>query len=337
MRKGVFNRGIKWVVFVNLFLFCVLLRPSAIIAGYIGDIDDDGNVGLADLLVTLDILTNAPQQNSFDKQFDIDGSGVIGPENISFILQVLSHLRIPDCAGADFWYDRQCYPNQNLVDWGLGNTEMQYDHNDREYDWYIDQANTGTHSSDNCGPSSVTMAAKWYDSGFTKTAEDARNAYRPEGGWWYTSDIINYLTDNSIPNTTSYYTGTNQLKGIIQNGGIMILCIDTTYLTMNYNDDVRVDRFYTYSGGHFLVVKGVRTVDSNLYYEVYDPNNWGATYTDGSEKGKNRHYREIDLAYSIVNWWNYAIVIYPESSAYRRMEKWLDVVDPNQIEHKPGR
>src|ERR1700709_2907715 len=64
--------------------------------------------------------------------------------------------------------------------------------------WYIDQSTSGNFAGINCGPASVTMAIKWADVDFTKTALDARMTYEVSGGWGYTNDIDSYLTDNHI-------------------------------------------------------------------------------------------------------------------------------------------
>lgn len=118
-------------------------------------------------------------------------------------------FRVLEFTNRTFWYDWSYYYEEpTLAAWGLGSPLHTYAHSDRAYEWFIDQADTGPDAGNNCGPSSVTMAIKWYDPSFSQTAEDARNTY-PEGhGWWYTSDIINYLNLYSIPNTTSYFTGT---------------------------------------------------------------------------------------------------------------------------------
>ncbi len=49
--------------------------------------------------------------------------------------------------------------------------------NNREYDWFIDQGNTGEHSNSNCGPASVVMAMKWRDEDFEGTVEEAREKF----------------------------------------------------------------------------------------------------------------------------------------------------------------
>ncbi len=124
-------------------------------------------------------------------------------------------VRVLEFTNRVFWYD-WCYYREEpfLADWGLGAPQFGYAHLDRAYEWYIDQADTGSSSENNCGPSSVTMALKWYDQAFSKTAEDARKTYPRDGGWWYTSDIINYLRLYLVPPTTSGFTGTDQLVGV---------------------------------------------------------------------------------------------------------------------------
>jgi hypothetical protein len=42
------------------------------------------------------------------------------------------------------------------------------------------------------------MAIRWADSGFSKTALDARQTYESGGGWWFTTDIDAYLNNYNI-------------------------------------------------------------------------------------------------------------------------------------------
>jgi hypothetical protein len=253
----------------------------------------------------------------------------------------MGFFKVLEFTNQTFWYDwNYYYQSPFLNTWGLGTNQNAYAHQDRSYDWYIDQADTGTYSGNNCGPSSVTMGCKWFDPDFSRTAEDARNTYPEGGGWWYTYDIINYLNLYSIPNTTSYYTDTNQFVGLLDQGNVAILCIDTTYLHQDYTSEHRTGRFYGFSGGHFIVVKGYRAVDNALYFEVYDPNNWHAAYADAKPKGRNRHYVAADLENAMTHWWPYLIVIPPPAvtgAAAKTTSHWLRPVDPSKIEHKPGR
>ena len=251
--------------------------------------------------------------------------------------ETIGFYRVLEFTNLTFWYDWGYYYGTPFLNtWGLGTTQNSYAHTDRAYDWYIDQSDTGADANANCGPSSVTMGIKWYQPDFTNTAEYARDTYPEGGGWWWTYDIVNYLNLYSIPNTTSYFTGTNQLTGLLNQSNLLILCISTAYLTRDYTSEHRVGRFYDYASGHFIVVKGYRVVDGNLFFEVYDPNNWHASYADNTPKGRNRHLQATDLANAIANWWNYLIVIAPPTGGQARaaVSEWLKPVDSTQI--KPG-
>jgi len=231
--------------------------------------------------------------------------------------------------------------NTYTVPWGLGRFLMQSLSNNRDYEWYLDQANTGTYSNVNCGPTSTTMAAKWSDPSFSNTPEDARAAYRPDGGWWYTSDIGNYLTDHSIPHLyialAGNASGTQQvISSNLNDDKILILCLDMYYIRDGTANEWRIDKFYTTGSsgwGHFIVVKGYRNVDGEVFFEVYDPNCYGMKYNDETFKGKNRYYRDEDIYDATSIWWNYAIVI-SETGAKFGNEPSLD---PSEIPHMWGR
>ena len=126
--------------------------------------------------------------------------------------------------------------NAFTLSWGLGGFQQHSQANNRSYEWYIDQFGTGLHSGNNCGPASTTMSARWSFPAFSKTTADARAAYRPEGGWWYTSDINMYLTDNNIPhsviNLSAERTGTEQIimAPAFLKDLFLILCLDMFYI-----------------------------------------------------------------------------------------------------------
>jgi hypothetical protein len=231
--------------------------------------------------------------------------------------------------------------NPNTLTWGLGRFLESTRSNNRDYEWYSDQANTGVHSLNNCGPASTTMAAKWSDLAFVKTPADARAAYRPDGGWWYTSDIDKYLKDNSIPHyfasLSSTVPGTQQaISTVLDNGSVVILCLDMYYIRSETSTNERLDRFYAANStgwGHFIVVKGYKTVDDRFYFEVYDPYSFGKVYSDGVLKGRNRFYRTGDIFDATSKWWNYAIVITPKGSG----KSIITGLDPSEIPSQWGR
>lgn len=253
-----------------------------------------------------------------------------------------------------FLYDRNNYiktNNKTLIEnlqnefgggsieesWGLGKKQTEYISNSRLYYWYIDQANTGNHSNDNCGPATATMASKWVDEAFDKTTEDARDTYKSEGGWWYTTDIVNYLNKNNIKTRVIYNQGSDILKDELKQGSILILCIDTTYINFNDSEEERVGRFYDYEGGHFIIVKGYRIVDDKLFFEVYDSNNWHKTYKDGQPMGKDRYYVSEELLTAISKWWDYLIVVHSEEDRDKNYGGGSSEVDINNIDHKYGK
>lgn len=220
-----------------------------------------------------------------------------------------------------------------LRQWGLGRTLEKEVSNNVNYEWYIDQMNTGTYSYNNCGPSSVTMAIKWYNAAFTGTAEDARHTYVTGGGWWYTSDIINYLNKFSVNNYTISLANTGLLTTEIDKGNIIILCLDMYYITKTDNAEWHVDKFYNTSStgwGHFIVIKGYKKVDGAIEFEAYDPYSFGVAYADNSLKGKDRYYRSEDIDDATNYWWDYAIVV------SHSKEKNLTGVDTGKIPHKYG-
>lgn len=182
-----------------------------------------------------------------------------------------------------------------------------YVNNDQHYSWYIDQEDTGKHAENNCGPTSVVMAGLWQDDDFDITAEEARDDYRSNGGWWYTDDVEDFLEKYNVDFELKDYHDEYELVETLNEGNIILLCIDTSYLS--YSDDDYTGRFYSYEGGHFLIVKGYQYIDRALYFQVYDPNGWSEVYQDGSPKGKDRLYLGEELSDAILNWWDEYFII----------------------------
>ena len=199
----------------------------------------------------------------------------------------------------------------HLKTWKLGNTLILYAGSNRTYDWYLDQAHTGDHSMSNCGPTSVAMAAKWADASFEGTAEDARDAFRPDGGWWYNADIEGSLTLYNVDYDAVMIEDINTLRSIIDSGYIAIINNSMGYIARETDAEAHVNRFYDFDSGHYLILKGYALVDDRTYFEVYDPNNWDMTYEDGTPMGKDRYYEASVFMDSINNWYPYAIVIKP--------------------------
>lgn len=199
-----------------------------------------------------------------------------------------------------------------FAEWGLEGSVVQTVSNDRPYNWYIDQGDTGTYSSVNCGPSSATMCAKWFNPEYLAGAEAAREEYSPTGGWWYAKDIDAFLTAHKISYRKVQFATAETLKNEIANGNIAILNPDMYYFTYNSNNTQRVNKYYQSSGtgsGHYLVVKGFVQTDSKLYFEVYDPWSLGKTYLDMTRKGMDRYYTGEETLKACQVWYSTLVVI----------------------------
>ncbi len=221
--------------------------------------------------------------------------------------------------------------------YGLGRDFFKEVSNNVDYEWYLDQKNTGRFWNSNCGPTCVTMAIKWTNRDFAKTPEDARSAYHPEGGWWYTNNITDYLKDNNTAHFVSSLTHVNNLINQLDNGNIVILCLDMYYVRMRLEQpEWRIDKFYlaeTKGWGHFIVVKGYKMVDDIVWFEVYDPWSQGIAYNDGTLKGLDRYYRGDEILQATNVWWEYMIVINNPANP----SVSLQAIDPSTIVHRRGR
>lgn len=194
--------------------------------------------------------------------------------------------------------------------WGLGKVVEEYVTNDRSYSWYIDQGNTGRHSGNNCGPASVTMAARWYHENTRVTAEKARRRNRPFGGWWYANDIEESLSRMKVRHHKVTLENQDTILALLRSGHILIVNNTMGGIPYNSNQVERTNRFYSFDSGHFFIVKGFVRVDGKVYFEVYDPNSWDMRYRDGHLMGQNRYYEGEALVKSILNWYPELVVIH---------------------------
>ncbi len=198
---------------------------------------------------------------------------------------------------------------ENLALWGLGNHFKTYVTNDRPYAWYIDQGETGSHSGSNCGPTSVAMAAKWVKPQSRVTPQRARFHYRPFGGWWYSDDIAGSLSRFDVLYYQVSLEDEKTLMGLLGMGHLLLVNNTMGGISRNHEESQRTGRFYDFASGHYFLIKGFVQTDQGLYFEVYDPNSWSQTYSDGMLKGQNRYYESGELVDSILKWYPELIVI----------------------------
>ena len=104
-----------------------------------------------------------------------------------------------------------------------------------------------------------------------------------------------------------------QVKAHIDAGELVIVCLSMSYISKNETGDseTRVDKYYSGTMGHFLLIKGYKVVDGELFFECNDPWGLGLTYEDGTPVGANRYYRAEELALS-GNHNYYAVIVQPK-------------------------
>ena len=191
--------------------------------------------------------------------------------------------------------------NNYTLNWGLGQWIQKTHSNNRDYNWYIDQGTTDNCGDINCGPTSVTMAIKWADSTNTSTVTEARLAFRSGCGTWSTNYVADYLNQNEIPYQwiplpDSASQMRNSFKDQLDSGRILIIeLIMSAVRQSSASPNSRVDKFYDGGFDHFIILKGYKQVDGELFFEVYDPWDLGQSYKDGTPMGENRYYRYEDI------------------------------------------
>ncbi|WBW97636.1 hypothetical protein [Oceanirhabdus sp. W0125-5] len=192
---------------------------------------------------------------------------------------------------------------------GLGVYETDRKINDRNYEWYIDQGNTGEHSENNSGPAVAVMAAKWLNKDAEVSVNRARKIYYPDGDEWFSVTLKSFFDEYSIPAIVAEDIKSIDIKNQIDNDNIVIAYIDPKYIPYESNENSHINRYKIQEKKHYILIKGYRVVDDKLYYEIYDPYNFGSVYEDNELKGKDRYYYEVDLINSIKNSWDNIIIV----------------------------
>ncbi|MCM1992325.1 Ig-like domain-containing protein [Oceanirhabdus seepicola] len=195
---------------------------------------------------------------------------------------------------------------------GLGTYESDRKSIDTNYEWYIDQGNTGEYSENNSGPAVAVMAKKWLNKDLDISVKRSREIYYPGGDEWFLVTLIDFFNEFSVPASVSENVNKDDIKKQIDDDNIVIAYIDPKYIPYETDEDSHVNRYKLQVKKHYIIIKGYIVVDDKLYYEVYDPYNFGSVYKDGKPKGKDRFYYEEDLINSIKNTWDNIVIISSE-------------------------
>ena len=166
---------------------------------------------------------------------------------------------------------------------------------------HLQQEGTGQYASDNCGPTSLGIVLNYLGYPY-KSISWLRTMIRPFDGWVYTNEIEKYLVDNKIDYQMSYIGSENDIIRILSNGGMIILCLNISYIS--YVGPGDTGREYSDGTGHYIVISGYYKDDSKCYFEVLDPEN------------KNvRYYKSEELIKAITSWWSWGFVFKQEKDS----------------------
>lgn len=191
-------------------------------------------------------------------------------------------------------------------EWGLGATLNKEVSNDVDYEWYVDALTLGKNVYDS--PCVSVMAAKWADETFDKTPQDFIADFPGVNNWWDLADIHSFLSNNGITRDYVEFTENNEIAMIVEaidEGNIVILLMDMYYIEEQLNPNWRTGRFYSLNTNGFglsVIVKGYKKVDSQIFFEVYDPLSMGVRYSDNTLVGKNRYFSEFDVLEALNQW-----------------------------------
>lgn len=342
---------------IFFLLFCFILIPiysqqrTEKNTGIIGDVNSDNQTNIVDVLHIAKFSTGFTPAIFNKKAADMDKDGKITMKDALLLAKLTVAQNMSAQITQTLLTGTPLFTDSQLTSWGLGSTVIEYHKNDRNYEWYIDQIKTGTHGYINCGPASVTMALKWINKSFNKTSADARATYRPTGGWWFTSDIINYLKlHKAYHDVMEVSTDFTQFRNLLIDGHLLILCLNMKDIPHNPAPKEHTHSFYKSVTGHFIIIKGYMVIDNKIYFEAYDPFSINRFYPESDQKwpkGKDRYYLWEDLQKAIKSWWNYAIIVkdkkYGDSKSlshgkrksYARRPD-IKYVNPDKIKHNCG-
>lgn len=211
-------------------------------------------------------------------------------------------------------YNYKTQENIFLVEKNIANTTgdkyiKSYRLNDRPYDWYVDQGQTGKFSDKNCLPSTIEMAAKWIDQSSTIKAEKLRDEYHPDGEGFYESDLTEVLSDKKFDFTRFYNVSKQNLMKELDKGNLIITCLKTEGIPQKEKTDL----FYQGSDvGHALVIYGyVELENGETFFLNMDPLGFGLTQ-NSKPIGVKRPFAEETLIKNINDFTKIVYSIKPE-------------------------
>lgn len=169
--------------------------------------------------------------------------------------------------------------------------------NERPYDWYCNQLETGEYSKVNCVPSCVEMAICWRDKDIAVTAELLRERTPADGHGWNGRQMTEALRAYGIDPESHSPVTLEALKDNLDRGAIIILMI---------NEGAANE-------GHAVVIKGYRQNKAGLWFILNDPYS-SSNNKYGMPSGKGREIEGEYLAFLCARFTNTFFVISPKQN-----------------------
>lgn len=166
--------------------------------------------------------------------------------------------------------------------------------NDRPYDWYYSQNDTGPYSDINCMPTALAMVLKWKDEAFDGTAEQLRNAFPHLTGGWTMLPVEKTLQRYGVTYEQRQATLKNMLADLDQ--GKVLFCQCNDY-------DVR-------ESGHCFVIYGYKKAGGSTWLLLHDPAQMGVD-AFGQEKNKAKWMEAGYCAWIVERFSLYYLAVAP--------------------------
>lgn len=124
--------------------------------------------------------------------------------------------------------------------------------NDRSYDWYFSQLDSGIYSSGNCNPACSAMIIKWADQNNDINTKIMRDKYPNDGEWWSNAEINTAINEYGLTWRHSKNTDYNIIREI-DSGKIILITGDFG------------------NGSHSIIIWGYHKSADGIKYIYYDP------------------------------------------------------------------
>ena len=150
---------------------------------------------------------------------------------------------------------------------------------DRDWDWYMNQYETGAYNYINCMPTLAAMAMKWLDQDSEITPQALREHIPENTGGWYMYNVEQVFDDYGVKYTSKSVSLENILADI--DAGNLAFC------QINEGD--------VNQSGHCFIVYGYRRQGENLWLLTQDP---ASAFTNQYGEPVGKH-RVVDAQYGV--------------------------------------